>query len=276
MRLLLEVKGLHAAYGATKVLHGIDLQMQEGSITALLGANGAGKTTTLLGICARVPRKTGRIVLDGEDVTGLNTVQLVRAGIALCPENRRLFPNMTLQDNLLLGAYGTGRKTEQARLAQAYERFAWIGERRGELAGRLSGGQQQTVAIARSLMSHPRLLLLDEPSSGLSPVAIEEVRQLLEQVTAEGTAVLLVEQNVKLVQSLCESAWVLAHGEVKDSGRVSDLLSGVRVADAYLGGLAVTGEAPLDAAGAKNAAGADDTGGSTKAAVPTDAPAPLT
>lgn len=252
---LLVVENLSVQFGLTVAVRGVALEVPAGRITGVLGANGAGKTTTLLGICARVPRRTGRIVLDGEDVTALNTVQLVRAGIALCPENRRLFPNMTLQDNLLLGAYGAGRKTEQARLAQAYERFPWIAERRGELAGRLSGGQQQTVAIARSLMSRPRLLLLDEPSSGLSPVAINEVRRLLEQVAAEGTAILLVEQNVKLVQSLCETAWVLAHGEVKDSGLVSDLLSGVRVADAYLGGLAVTGEAPLDDAGSSNAAG---------------------
>ena len=245
---LLVVENLTVSFGVTVAVRGVSLEVPAGRITGVLGANGAGKTTTLLGICARVPRTTGRIVLDGEDVTGLSTVALVRAGIALCPENRRLFPNMTLQDNLLLGAYGCGRKTEQARLAEAYERFPWVADRRNELAGRLSGGQQQTVAIARSMMSHHRLLLLDEPSSGLSPVAIEEVRLLLEQVTAEGAAILLVEQNVKLVQALCDTAWVLAQGQVKDSGPVSELLSGVRVADAYLGGLAVTGEAPVDAA----------------------------
>lgn len=242
---LLRVEDLTVRYGSIVGVRGISLDIPAGRITGILGANGAGKTTTLLGIHARVARASGRVLLDGRDVTGLDTVQLVKAGIALCPENRRLFPNMTIQDNLLLGAFGRGRRTEQSRLAEAYARFPWVHERRAELAGRLSGGQQQTVAIARALMSAPRLLLLDEPSSGLSPVAIEEVRGILAQVADDGTAVLLVEQNVKMVQSLCETAWVLAHGQVKDSGAVSELLSGVRVADAYLGGLAVTGEAPL-------------------------------
>jgi branched-chain amino acid transport system ATP-binding protein len=244
---LLLVEDLTVRFGTTTGVRGVSLQVPAGEITGVLGANGAGKTTTLLGIHGRVPRASGRIVLDGEDVTGLDTVRLVRRGLALCPENRRLFPSMSIQDNLLLGAFGRSRKIEQQRLAEAYDRFPWVAERRSELAGRLSGGQQQTVAIARALMSAPRLLLLDEPSSGLSPVAIEEVRQLLVQIAADGTAVLLVEQNVKLVQSLCRTAWVLAHGQVKDSGPVEELLSGVRVADAYLGGLEVTGEAPLAA-----------------------------
>ena len=244
---LLTVEDLTVRFGSTTAVRGVSLEVLPGSITGVLGANGAGKTTTLLGICARVPRVNGKIVLDGQDVSRASTVELVRAGLALCPENRRLFPNMSIQDNLLLGAFGRGRRVEQARLGEAYERFPWVGQRRRELAGGLSGGQQQTVAIARALMSHPKLLLLDEPSSGLSPVAIEEVRVLLEAVAAEGTAVLLVEQNVKLVQSLCESAWVLAHGQVRDSGPVAELLSGVRVTDAYLGGLDVTAEAPLSA-----------------------------
>lgn len=244
---LLTVEDLTVRFGSTTAVRGVSLQVQPGAITGVLGANGAGKTSTLLGICARVPRVSGRILLDGQDVSGANTAELVRAGLALCPENRRLFPNMSIQDNLLLGAFGRSRRIAQARVAEAYERFPWIGARRRELAGGLSGGQQQTVAIARALMSHPKLLLLDEPSSGLSPVAIEEVRGLLAAVATEGTAVLLVEQNVKLVQSLCESAWVLAHGQVRDSGRVADLLSGVRVTDAYLGGLDVTAEAPLSA-----------------------------
>ena len=161
---LLQVEGLTVRYGSTIGVRGIDLAVPEGRITGILGANGAGKTTTLLGIHARVPRVSGRVVLDGRDVTSLDTVQLVRAGIALCPENRRLFPNMTIQDNLLLGAFGRGRTTELARLAQTYERFGWLHDRKDELAGRLSGGQQQTVAIARALMSAPRLLLLCPPS----------------------------------------------------------------------------------------------------------------
>lgn len=242
---LLRVTGLSVRFGTTVAVRDVSLEVPAGRTTGVLGANGAGKTTTLLGILGRVPRISGRIEFDGQDVTRLNTVQLVRAGIALCPENRRLFPNMTIEDNLRLGAYGRGRHWERERLRDAYEQFPLLGERRSDLAGRLSGGQQEIVAIARSLMSRPKLLLLDEPSSGLAPVAIEEVCGVLQQVASSGTAVLLVEQNVKLVQSLCDTAWVLAHGQVKDHGQVSELLSGVRVADAYLGGLSLTDEAPI-------------------------------
>ena len=224
-------------------MRSVSLYAEAGTITGILGANGAGKTTTLLGIHGRVGRTTGRIVLDGDDVTSLSTPQLVRAGIALCPENRRLFPNMSIEDNLLLGAYGVPRRAQRARLTTIYEQFGWVRDRRGEMAGRLSGGQQQTVAIARALMSQPKLLLLDEPSSGLSPVAIDDVRAILQQIAAAGTSVLLVEQNVKLVQTLCDQAWVLAHGSVRDAGRVDELLAGARVADAYLGGLDVLEDA---------------------------------
>lgn len=251
---LLRVENLTVRYGPTIGVRAVSLDVEAGRITGVLGANGAGKTTTLLGIHARVQRVSGRVVLDGQDVTEMNTAQLVRAGIALCPENRRLFPNMSIEDNLLLGTFGARRAVQRARLAAAYERFPWISERRTDLAGRLSGGQQQIVAVARALMSNPKVVLLDEPSSGLSPVAIEEIRALLADVARTGTAMLLVEQNVKLVQSLCDQAWVLAHGSVKDSGPVGELLEGARVADAYLGGLEIleddepvtTPEPPLD------------------------------
>lgn len=242
---LLRVSELSVQFGRTLAVRNVSLEVEAGHTTGVLGANGAGKTSTLLGILNRVPRASGRIEFEGVDVTALNTVQLVRAGIALCPENRRLFPNMTIEDNLRLGAYGRGSKVERQRLDEAYERFPMLKERHGELAGRLSGGQQEIVAIARSLMSHPKLLLLDEPSSGLSPVAIDEVREVLKSVADTGTAVLLVEQNVKLVQALCDTAWVLGHGQVTDHGPVDELLGGVRVADAYLGGLALTEGAPI-------------------------------
>jgi branched-chain amino acid transport system ATP-binding protein len=236
---VLEVTDLTVRFGPTVALRSVALAARAGSITGVLGANGAGKTTTLLGIVACVPRASGRIVFDGRDVTTLDTAALVEAGIALCPENRRLFPNMSIEDNLLLGGYAASRRTQRARLAGIYERFGWIAERRRELAGRLSGGQQQVVAIARALMSDPKLLLLDEPSSGLSPVAIAEIRDVLTTVVAAGTSIVLVEQNVKLVQDLCAHAWVLAHGSVRDSGPVGELLAGARVTDAYLGGLDV-------------------------------------
>lgn len=242
---LLEVTDLTVRFGATVALRSISIAAPAGAITGVLGANGAGKTTTLLGIVGRVPRLSGRIVFDGRDVTSLRIPQLVAAGIALCPEGRRLFPNMTIEDNLLLGAYATPRRIQRARLDEVYEQFAWVRDRHGELAGRLSGGQQQVVAIARALMSDPKLLLLDEPSSGLSPVAIAEIRDVLVAVVSAGRSVVLVEQNVKLVQELCDSAWVLAHGTVRDSGPVDELLAGARVTDAYLGGLdVIEGDGP--------------------------------
>ena len=234
---LLSVDDLTVRFGSTVGVRSVSVEVEAGEIAGILGANGAGKTTTLLGIHARVPRVGGRRALRREGCDLAQHRPTGTAGIALCPENRRLFPNMSIEDNLLLGAYGNSRAVQQERLAASYERFQWIGERRSELAGRLSGGQQQIVAIARALMSNPKVVLLDEPSSGLAPVAIEEIRALLEHVAASGTAVLLVEQNVKLVQSLCQRAWVLAHGTVKDAGAVAELLEGARVADAYLGGL---------------------------------------
>ena len=234
---LLHVEDLTVRYGPATGVRGVSLDVEPGCVTGVLGANGAGKTTTLLGIMNRVDRASGRVVFDGRDVTTMRTRELVAEGMALCPENRRLFPNMTIEDNLLLGAHGVARRVQRRRLEATYERFEWVGGRRRELAGRLSGGQQQIVAIARALMSQPKLVLLDEPSSGLAPVAIEEVRAHLEFVAADGTAVLLVEQNVELVQSLCERAVVLAHGAVRESGDVSELLQGATVADAYLGGL---------------------------------------
>ncbi|GAA1094159.1 ABC transporter ATP-binding protein [Kitasatospora arboriphila] len=239
---VLTVENLTVAFGPAVAVRGISLHAERGTVTGILGANGAGKTTTLLGIHGRVRRSSGRILLDGQDVTGHDTAALVRAGVALCPENRRLFPAMTIEDNLLLGADGHGRREQRRRLAGTYERFGWVAERRAEPAGRLSGGQQQTVAIARALMSRPRLVLLDEPSSGLSPVAVEEVGDLLETITLDGTAVLLVEQNVHLVRRLCRTAWVLAHGEVAAGGPVADLVRTGAVSDAYLGRSAASRE----------------------------------
>ncbi|WP_035281496.1 ABC transporter ATP-binding protein [Actinokineospora spheciospongiae] len=232
---VLDVHDLTITFGPTTAVRGVSLTAAAGTVTGVLGANGAGKTSTLLGILARAPRQSGRITFDGADVTGFDTGALVRAGIALCPENRRLFPNMSIEDNLLLGAYGTGRATRRTRLRDTYDRFGWVATRRAEPAGRLSGGQQQTVAIARALMSAPRLLLLDEPSSGLSPVAVDEVGAVLADIARDGTALVLVEQNVRLVRALCATAYVLAHGQVTASGPVPELLSDTAVSDAYLG-----------------------------------------
>ncbi|SDC91140.1 ABC transporter ATP-binding protein [Actinokineospora iranica] len=232
---MLTVDNLTVAFGPTVAVRGVSLHAEAGAVTGVLGANGAGKTSTLLGIHNQAPRRGGRITLAGVDVTGHDTGALVAAGIALCPQNRRLFPNMSIEDNLLLGAYGHPRKVRRARLARAYDRFGWLRDRGAEAAGRLSGGQQQAVAIARALMSEPKLVLLDEPSSGLSPVAVDEVAAILADIAHDGTAVVLVEQNVRLVRHLCDTAYVLAHGKVAASGPVTALLRDSAVSDAYLG-----------------------------------------
>lgn len=239
---LLELQSVTVRFGAASAITNVSLSVDAGAVVGVLGPNGAGKTTLLRAILGRVPRASGRLIFDGVDVTKQKTGDLVRAGIALCPENRRLFPNMSIQDNLLLGGYGQPRRVLAERLAESYSQFGWVARRRHELAGKLSGGEQQTVAIARSLMAKPKLLLLDEPSSGLSPVAIEDVRAVLAGVPQLGTAVLLVEQNVKMVSDLCEFAWVLARGQVQDHGNVEQMLAGVGVADAYLGSSVIEGQ----------------------------------
>jgi branched-chain amino acid transport system ATP-binding protein len=232
---LLKLDGVTVRFGAVAAIQDLSLSVGAGALVGVLGPNGAGKTTLLRAILNRVEREAGRLWFDGEDVTGLSTRDLVQAGIAMCPENRRLFPHMSIEDNLRLGAYGQRKKIVDGRLAETFDRFGWVAKRRRELAGRLSGGEQQTVAIARALMAKPKLLLLDEPSSGLSPVAINEVREVLAAIPESGTSMLLVEQNVTLVEGLCDEAWVLARGRVQDHGPVGELLAGVRVADVYLG-----------------------------------------
>ena len=213
----------------------IDLDVAEGSVTGILGANGAGKTSTLMGIMRAAPHITGSLTISGRDLSAAHTIDIVSAGVSLCPQNRRLFGGMTIEENLLLGAQGTAKAEAKSRLDEAYERTPWLATRRREAAGRLSGGQQQLVAIARALMSAPRLLMLDEPSSGLSPVAVIEVRELLEKICTTGLTILLVEQNTHLVQMLCSSVYVLAEGRVVGHDTVENLVANDLISDAYLG-----------------------------------------
>lgn len=241
---LLSLRDFTVSYAANTAVRGIDLDVPEGSVTGILGANGAGKTSTLMGVMRAVPRQGGSLIIGGEDHSAASTREIVRAGVALCPQNRRLFASMTIEENLVLGASGAGgvggvrgiSKAEiRRRLDLAYERTPWLGQRRTEAAGRLSGGQQQLVAIARALMSEPRLLMLDEPSSGLSPVAVVEVRELLESICSDGLTVLLVEQNTHLVQALCASVYVLAEGRVVAHDSVEKLVADDVISEAYLG-----------------------------------------
>ena len=232
---ILTVEGLVVGYGPSDAVRGIGLRVARGSVTGVLGANGAGKTSTLLGIHRVAPRIAGRVVYDGRDLSSATTRQVVAAGIALCPQNRRLFPDMSIEDNLRLGAYGSPAGIVQDRLVQAYDRVPWIAQRRKEAAGLLSGGQQQSVAIERALMSAPSLVMLDEPSSGLSPVAVHEVRATIASVVATGVSVLLVEQNVTLVRELCTTAYLLADGRVAAEGSVEALVAADVLSAAYLG-----------------------------------------
>lgn len=232
---LLSVERLSVSYGGVDAVRQVDLAVSEGSVTGLLGANGAGKTSLLLGLMRAAPRVTGSLHFDGHDYSTADPRELVRAGMALCPQDRRLFPAMSIQDNLLLGAQLERASVARSRLDQAYARTPWLASRAREAAGRLSGGQQQLVAIARALMSAPKLLMLDEPSSGLSPVAVHEVRELLEGIVADGQTVLLVEQNVGLVRHLCSSAYVLAGGTVVGHDTLDKLVEDDLLSDAYLG-----------------------------------------
>lgn len=242
--MLLTVEGLTVSYGMSVALREVSLSVPAGAIVGILGANGAGKTTLLRAIHGRVPPAEGKVLFDGQDITREATAGRVLKGVAMCPENRRLFPNMSIEDNLILGGSPLPRSEMRVELAAMYERVPWIGRRHKELAGRLSGGEQQMVAIARSLMARPRLLMLDEPSSGLSPVAIADVQQTLASLPDRGTTVLLVEQNVKMVAELCATAWVLARGQIQSHGPTEELMRDVALADAYLGGGAAQTAAP--------------------------------
>ncbi len=235
---LLDIAGVSVRFGNVPALRGVSLSVDAGEAVAVLGANGAGKTTLLRAIMGRVPIAAGTLALDGAAIGGMRTSRLVDRGLSLCPEGRQLFPAMSVEDNLLLGAHRAGRPAARLRLAAIYDRFPWLGERRRVLAGAFSGGEQQIVAIGRALMAAPRLLLLDEPSSGLSPVAIGRVRELLGQVRAGGTAILLVEQNVQLAAAMTGRAYVLNRGVIEAAGETAALVESTALADAYLGGAA--------------------------------------
>ena len=235
---LLEIAGLAVRFGNVPALRDVSLSMEAGEAVAVLGANGAGKTTLLRAIMARVPIAAGTLALDGVQVRGARTSRLVDLGLSLCPEGRQLFPAMSVEDNLLLGAHRAGARAARRRLTATYDQFSWLRERRSVMAGAFSGGEQQIVAIGRALMAAPRLLLLDEPSSGLSPVAVQRVREVLGQVRAAGTAILLVEQNVLLAAAMTGRGYVLNRGIIEAAGETAVLVQSAALADAYLGGAA--------------------------------------
>jgi branched-chain amino acid transport system ATP-binding protein len=235
MSVMLSVQGLKVSYGEIEVLHGIDLQVCTGEIVALVGANGAGKSTTLAAICGLVPATAGHVVYGELDVSGWPPEKLSRCGMALTPEGRRVFANLTVAENLRLGgAMHLGRRAGE-RQEELLDLFPVLRNRLAQKAGNLSGGEQQMLAIARSLMSKPKLLLLDEPSLGLSPQMIDTVFDLIASLSKSGLTILLVEQNVALALEIATSAIVLANGAVALAGPANELGSSALVRQAYLG-----------------------------------------
>ncbi len=233
---LLEVQGVRAAYGHVEALHGVSITLDRGEVVALIGSNGAGKTTTLRTISGLMHPTNGRIVFDGTDIHTLRAHRIVELGICQAPEGRRLFARMKVIDNLRLGAY---TRTDQAGIAtdldRVYTLFPRLKERSSQIAGTLSGGEQQMLAIGRALMSRPKVLMLDEPSLGLAPILVETIFQTLQEINAEGTPILLVEQNAHKALAIAHRAYVLETGNVAMSGTGQELLKSPDVQRAYLG-----------------------------------------
>ena len=232
---MLAIDHLQASYGKVKTLWDISFEVPRGEIVALVGANGAGKTTTLKVLSGLLKPQAGKITLDGEHLEGCSPPDIVRRGIVHVPEGRGLFPDMTVFDNLLMGAYGTPATGRRDRMDRVFAIFPRARERRQQLAGTLSGGEQQMVAIGRGLMADPKLLMLDEPSLGLAPLIVAEVFRVIKEINALGVTVLLVEQNTQHALALASRAYVLEAGRVVLSGSGQELLTNDDVRKAYLG-----------------------------------------
>ena len=234
---MLRVEDINVYYGAIHAIKGISLEVNDGEIVALIGSNGAGKSTTLRTISGLMTPKTGRIMYDGEDITGVPAHKIVGKGLCQVPEGRHVFANLTVLENLELGAYLRTDKEGIAKdMEMVFEKFPRLLERKNQLSGTLSGGEQQMLAMARALMSRPKLLLLDEPSMGLAPLLIKEIFNIIKEINASGTTVLLVEQNANMALSIADKAYVLETGRITLSGTAAELASSEEVRKAYLGG----------------------------------------
>lgn len=232
---MLEVRGLRAGYGEVEVLRGVDLDVAKGEIVALLGANGAGKSTLNNNLSGIYAPRAGRVVFMGKDITAAGSDRIVDAGLIQVPEGRRVFPNLSVQENLELGSYRRGKGRRVANLERVYGIFPRLKERMNQPAGTLSGGEQQMLAIGRGLMADPELLILDEPSLGLSPLLVEEMFDLVQQLNRDGLPILLVEQNVVQSLAIAHRAFVLEHGTIAMSGPASVLLNDPGLKASYLG-----------------------------------------
>ncbi len=234
---MLKVEDVHVYYGAIHAIKGISLEVPQGQIVTLIGANGAGKTSTLNTICGFIKPKSGRIIFEGKDITGMATQEIVKLGLTQVPEGRRIFANMPVYENLELGAFLNKNKKEVVEgIEKVYNRFPRLRERKNQLAGSLSGGEQQMLAMGRALMSKPRLLLLDEPSMGLSPILVKEIFSIVKELNEQGTTILLVEQNAKMALSIAHRGYVVETGRIVLAGDAKELLESPEVKKAYLGG----------------------------------------
>ncbi|MGM4990407.1 ABC transporter ATP-binding protein [Tardiphaga sp. 841_E9_N1_2] len=234
---MLEIRDMVCAYGQISALKGISLSVKAGQLVALIGANGAGKSTTLRAISGLVPSRSGSLHFDGEDITGIGAQRVLTKGIAHCPEGRRVFPHMTVAENLDMGAYLRSDTSEVAMdRDRIYGEFPRLAERRKQAAGTLSGGEQQMLAIGRALMSRPRLVMFDEPSLGLAPNIVERTFAIIRAIRDAGTTVLLVEQNAFAALEMCDHAYLLESGRVVLSGAGAELIENEHVRRAYLGG----------------------------------------
>ncbi|MSR92147.1 ABC transporter ATP-binding protein [Inconstantimicrobium porci] len=232
---MLKIKNLNVYYGAIHALKSINIEIREGEIVTLIGSNGAGKTSTLKAISGIIPCKSGTIEFEGKDITNAQPHKLVYAGIGHVPEGRRIFSELTVMENLELGAYTRKDKDVKSDFEKVFEKFPRLKERRKQDAGTLSGGEQQMLAIGRALMSRPKLLLLDEPSMGLAPIVVRQIFSTIKEINKSGTTILLVEQNANMALSIADRAYVIETGQIVNSGAAEDIKQNEDVKKAYLG-----------------------------------------
>ena len=234
---LLEVKNLEVYYGVINALKGIDFEVNEGEIVTLIGANGAGKSTTMQSIVGLIPKKNGIVTFDGNDISHTPCHKIVHLGMTQVPEGRRIFQELTVYENLVMGAFSIKDKSGfKNDIESVYTRFPRLAERRNQVAGTLSGGEQQMLAMGRAIMSHPKLLMLDEPSMGLSPLLVDQVFEIIKDINKDGTTILLVEQNAGKSLAISDRAYVLENGKIVLSGTGAELMASDTVKEAYLGG----------------------------------------
>ena len=233
---MLAVNDIHVYYGSIHAVKGVSLEVNEGEIVTLIGANGAGKSTVLNTISGLLHPRGGSVTFMGQDLEGVPPHKLVARGLAQVPEGRRIFLQMTVEENLEMGAYTQSKASIDGSIEDVYRRFPRLQERRKQIAGTLSGGEQQMLAMGRALMSHPRLLMLDEPSMGLAPILVEQIFDIIRELHAAGTTILLVEQNAQAALSVADRAYVLETGRISLSGTGAELMASDKVREAYLGG----------------------------------------